>query len=430
MFLRPLLLGLCLLSPTAAGLARAADAGREDSAPAGLIGLLVSKGIVTQAEAESLQAEWKRASRAAPVAEVVPRGRSTERLAVGLRMQAQAVVLGAEVGGTPVRPPPVQHAFLRRVYLTLQAQLSPNWTALMTYDFASGGYDDAIVQWKARPDLTFDFGLRKVSTAYEERASSGDLHALERSGVTRYFVEPNNGRRLGAASYRLGAFVDGRRTLGGATTLVYGLALTNPERSENFSVAAGSGDAATNRPASWANLGLTGTWSRAKGRWSAGVTGGLLPDQGGRGATGPGSGADLSLYSVYADIVCGRVSLLGEYLAARVERGRAAGGDAAPAGFFLQPGLLLTPNWEAVLRFERLDTDGRGVTLPDVVRSAPATPMMNSFLGWYLGTSWYLRGNDLKYQLGLVYGKTEDTTGGGPAVARTRGVRSQLQVQF
>jgi hypothetical protein len=377
-----------------------------------------------------LQAEWQREQRAAPAAAVVPRGRSTERLAVGLRMQAQAVALGSEQAGAPTRPADAQHMFLRRVYLTVQAQLGADWMALMTYDFASGGYDDAIVQWRARPDLTFDFGLRKVSTAYEERASSGDLRGLERSGVTRYFVEPNNGRRLGAASYRLGVFADARRALGGDVALVYGAAVTNPERSENFTIAAAAGDGGTNRPAAWGHLGLTGAWRRGPGRWAAGITGGWLPDQGGRLAGSGAAGQDLGLFTAYADFTAGRVSFLGEYLTARVAQGRVAGGAAEPAGFFLQPALRFAAAWEAVLRFEHLDTDGRGVTLPDVVRSAPATSLMNSFTGWYLGTNWYLRGNDLKYQLGLVYGKTEDAVGGGAAAARTRGVRSQLQVQF
>jgi hypothetical protein len=41
-----------------------------------------------------------------------------------------------------------------------------------------------------------------------------------------------------------------------------------------------------------------------------------------------------------------------------------------------------------------------------------------------------LRGNDLKLQLGAVYGKTRDTVTGAAAEAETIGVRSQMQVQF
>src|SRR5204863_8285760 len=129
------------------------------------------------------------------------------------------------------------HAFLRRMYLTLKAGVGGNWGAKFTYDFAGGSYDYAIIQWKPTADLSFDFGLRKVNVGYEERSSSGNLKSIERSGVTRYFVESNNGRRLGAASYRIGAFLDGKRTLSNNLGLVYSAAITNPERNESFAAA-------------------------------------------------------------------------------------------------------------------------------------------------------------------------------------------------
>ncbi|MDO8541300.1 MAG: porin [Opitutaceae bacterium] len=65
-----------------------------------------------------------------------------------------------------------------------------------------------------------------------------------------------------------------------------------------------------------------------------------------------------------------------------------------------------------------------------MVRSAPGGGVMNKFTEWYAGANWYLKGNDLKYQLGLVYGETHDTVVGTLAEARAFGVRSQLQLQF
>ena len=55
---------------------------------------------------------------------------------------------------------------------------------------------------------------------------------------------------------------------------------------------------------------------------------------------------------------------------------------------------------------------------------------MNKFDEWYIGANWYLRGNDLKFQLGAISGKTKDTVTGAPAEAKTVGVRSQMQLQF
>ena len=73
----------------------------------------------------------------------------------------------------------------------------------------------------------------------------GNLKSIERSGVTRYFVEANNGRRLGAASYRIGAFLDGKKEINKELNLVYSAAVTDPERSETFADASAAGTAAT-----------------------------------------------------------------------------------------------------------------------------------------------------------------------------------------
>jgi hypothetical protein len=39
-------------------------------------------------------------------------------------------------------------------------------------------------------------GIVKVNVVNEERGSSGNLKSIERSGVTRFFVETNNGRAM------------------------------------------------------------------------------------------------------------------------------------------------------------------------------------------------------------------------------------------
>lgn len=387
-----------------------------------LIQALIRKGILTAEEARDITAEVKRTSATTSAADIQPLGKHTAHLAVGMRMQVQYAHLdtdnreAADLAAT-------DHVFLRRMYLTLKAGLGPQWGAVMTYDFASAGFDDAIIEWMPSKELTFDFGLRKVNVAYEEQASSGNIRGLERSGVTRYFVEPNNGRRLGAASYRVGAFVDGEKG-----PLVWGAAVTTPERNEDFDLASSAGDRTVNRPAWWANAGLTGKTNA--GTWLIGAGAGHLPDQGGFGRENLGRGSDLSIYSLHTDITAGRFSFMGELLAARVEHGTVSGRTAQPRGFFLQPAFLVTPAIEAVVRYAHLDTDGRGVTLSDFIRSAPSGGTMNEATEWYAGANWYLKGNDLKYQLGLVRGETRDSVSGAPAEAKAVGVRSQLQMQF
>ena len=393
-----------------------------------LIDALIRKGILTNQEGEDIRADLARESNTVP-AHAMALGKTTDRLSVGMRMQTQYAGLDTDVRGVAFGPPVTNRIFLRRMYLTLKAGVGADWGATFTYDFASGGYDDAIIEWKPTTDLSFNFGLRKVNVVYEERATSGNIKAIERSAVTRYFVESNNGRRLGAASYRIGAFLDGKHELSPAHTFVYSAAVTTPERNESFTGASAAGDNTTNRPAFWGNAGITGKFA-SNGTWIAGVGAGYLPDQGGFGTANLGKGFDLKIYSFYTDITAGRFGFMGEYLMADVQQGASATRGARPAGYYLQPSFLLTEKIEAVVRYAALDTDHRGVNLSDALRSAPGGGVMNKLTEWYGGMNLYLRGNDLKYQLGFVYGKTRDTVTGAPAEAKTIGVRSQMQLQF
>jgi len=399
----------------------------QDSGP--LLDALVRKGILTNQEAEDLRADLIRDQNTIP-AKAVGGGKATDRLSVGMRIQAQYASLDTDIkNSTAPGPVATDHAFLRRMYITFKAGVGGNWGATMTYDLAGGSYDDAIIEWKPTPDLAFNFGLRKVNLAAEERGSSGDIRAIERSSVTRFFVESNNGRRLGAASYRIGAFLDGKKELSQTNGIVYSAAVTTPERGESFTAASATGDNTTNRPALWANLGITGKLAN-NGTWIAGVGTGYLPDQGGFGTTNFGKGFDLSIYSVYTNVTAGRFGFIAEYLTAKVERGFNATTDAKPKGFYLQPSLLVTDNVELVVRYAALNSDHRGVTLSDVIRSSPSGGTMNKSEEWYFGGNYYLRGNDLKLQLGLVSGKTKETITGAAAEAKVIGLRSQMQLQF
>ena len=410
----------------AGALALAATLTAQDSGA--LIDALIRKGILSNQEAEEIRADLVRESNTTP-AHAFGGGKATDRLSIGMRLQSQYANIGTEIKGNPVNPVPTDQAFLRRMYLTLKAGVGGNWGATFTYDFASGYYDDAIIEWKPTPDLAFNFGLRKVNVGYEERASSGNLKSIERSGVTRYFVEGNNGRRLGAASYRIGAFLDGKKELNSTINFVYSAAITDPERSDLAADASAAGDATTNHVAFWGNAGFAGKLAN-NGTWIAGVGAGFMPDRGGFGTTNFGRGFDLTLYSAYFDMQAGRFGLTAEYLTSDVEKGVSLTRDAKPKGFFVQPSLLLTETIEAVVRYQRLDSDGRGLQLGDVFRSAPSGGTMNKYDEWYAGLNWYLRGNDLKWQLGVQSGKTKETVTGAPAEAKALGARTQVQMQF
>ena len=70
------------------------------------------------------------------------------------------------------------------------------------------------------------------------------------------------------------------------------------------------------------------------------------------------------------------------------------------------------------------------MNLSDGIRSAPSGGTMNKMSEWYFGFNYYFRGNDVKWQLGYLYGESKDTITGATAKAKTEGIRSQLQVNF
>jgi len=393
-----------------------------------LIEALIRKGILTNQEAEDIRADLVVENNTVP-SKTIAGGKSTDRLSVGMRMQLQYASLDTDLPIGKIQPSYTDQTFTRRMYFTLKAGVGGNWGATMTYDFSGGSYDDAIIEYKPTSDLSFNFGLRKVNNAYEERATSGNLRSIERSGVTRYFVENNNGRRLGAASYRIGAFVDGKKELNNRFNFIYGAAITNPQRDETFSGASSSGTYTNNSKALWSNVGTIYKLPE-NGSILIGLSGAYLPDQGGPSNTNLGKGNHLRLYSVHADATYKKFTFMVEYLTANIDKGASITRNATPKGWFVQPTFYLAEDIEVVVRYQTLDTDYRGLNLGDVVRSAPTGGTMNKFDEYYLGGNLYVRGNDLKFQLGILSGRTYETLQGQSDSAKVFGARSQLQIQF
>jgi hypothetical protein len=414
---------LTLLGGVALGTASMAVA--QDSGA--LLDALVRKGVLNDQEAEEIRADLQRDFSTSNTF-VTPAAKSVKALAIKGRIQAQVANLSTDIDGGVADPVSTQHFFLRRVYLGVKAQLAGDFSANLNYDFAGSTFDEAFIQWSGNEWFVTDVGLRKAPIGLEEwGTSSGKLKAIERSPVTRYFVEGNNGRRLGAGSYRQGVYV-GRET---KTGFNYTLAVTNPERDESSAGAAGTGGATNNTFAYWANVGYSGKFG-AENTYRVGASYGLLPDQGGTSNTALGTGEDINVYAIYADTTFGAFSLIGEFWGAKVDQGAvAANTDANPTGFYIQPSFKFTPELEGVIRYSYVDSDGRGVSLSDGVRPAPSGGTMDKMSELYLGGNWYIKGDDVKLQAGYIYAKSEDTVAGasGPK-ATASGVRAQMQVQF
>jgi hypothetical protein len=392
----------------------------QDSGP--LIDLLVKKGMINSQEAEDLRAELLKDS-SAGIVSTISGGKSTVGLSLTGRLQIQYAGLGATIDGNPVNPVSTEHFFLRRIYLGVKTNLGNGWSGNLNYDFAGSTFDMAFIQWRQSDALAVDIGFRKVPFGLEEwYTSSGSLKAIERSPATRFFVESNNGRRLGAGSYRTGVFVGGKLDSG----LFYNVAATNPERDESAAGVTSSGTNANNNLSYWGNLGYAGKAGEDFLYTFSGSVG-YLPDQGG---TKLGAGDNLTVYNAFADFAKGDFDLQLEYFGSDNQHGVSAVKNSKSSAYSIQPAYKFSEKIEGVVRYTKVDSDGRGIQTSDGIRSAPSGGTMDKLDEWYAGFSYFFRGNDVKWQLGYIYGTTKDTVTGGTAGAKTQGVRSQMQVNF
>lgn len=383
-----------------------------------LLDTLVTKGVLTREEASALVRETQKPTGPALV---LPAVKSASKLVVGGRVQAQFVSLSADESDA-AEPADTLHFLLRRVYLTARAEFGPAWDAGFVYDLVNTSFDLAAVRWKG-DDLSLQAGYRVVNSSREQSTASGALKAIERSAATRYFVEDATGANLGAGGYRVGLFAEGT-----PASLFWGAAITNPEPASNLAVAKASGTAANNSVALWLNGGFER--KSDSGRLLVGAGLGYLPDQGGAPVGGAGTGDDIATGNVFFDLTSGRFALLAEFLAARDEGSSVSGGDALCLGGYLQPSWTFTPALEAVFRIGYLDTDKRGVALKNTLPGAGSATAVDRIFDTYLGGTWYLRGNDLKLQAGLIYARGEENPAGGDRRVETYGARSQLQMNF
>lgn len=391
-----------------------------------LIDALIKKGILTAEEAKQISADLSKQNNNADVS--TSRGSNLSRLIVSGRVQYQFASLDTDISGTSNDPANVNHAFLRRVRVGFRANLAEGWATFINYDFASNNFDAAYVEKIFNPKLTLQAGFKKAPIGYEEYfVSSGALKAIERSTVNRYFVESNNGRRLGAGKYRQGVWLLGKE--GGWT---WELAVTNPEATGvSPTDTTGTGNASNNGFAYWGNLGYGGSFDNKNGSYKVGASYGFLPDQGGKTL---GTGNDLAVWSIYADVNHGPMSFVGEYFGSDNERGASATEDAKSNGYWLMASYR-TGDFEPVVRYSFTDSDGRGIQLGDGIRSAASGGTHDTLSEWFIGANWYLLGtaarHDVKLQAGYLFGESKDVPlTGASAKANVEGFRSMLQVNF
>ena len=404
--------------------------------------LLVSKGVITRAEADKIGKES---------VQVTPKEKTTKSIKISALLQTQYQNISVEQFNSTVStyPKSVNDFILRRVYLGFDADIGSGWSAKIVADFAAGNttsnatlknyLNEAIISKKV--DYSYlkgraDLGYRKVNFGYEENTSSAKLLSVEHSLATLYFTGSKNTRRIGLGARHTGAFWNGE--VQQVKGLEYGFAVANSYNDNPSKIPTG----ATSNLSYWGNVAYTAKIEElsVKTGFNFGYT------------NGANVGADSSSYissiyglNPYIAANMGALTIWSDFLYAGMSNGKGAGYAQAssPRGFNagveykFDIGELgqLGPTF----RYAWLDTNGRGVNVSDGIRdSSASTVVYDAAQSLYIGINWYISGEAVKFQIGYEWAQFSGSptcgTGAGTnntdTVADANAIRAQMQVMF
>jgi hypothetical protein len=380
--------------------------------------LLVQKGIITQADEDSV-------AKSAAIVPVNARVATTQKIQLQGLIQFDYNDLTAhDYSGLP-QPVSTNQMYFRRVMLGMKADLGNNWAGEIMMDFAAtqiadqpksglspqafpttastvGGQQgiqyisqnmfDKIAITKTIPGVgTAEAGYDKTNFVQEELISTAALPAIERSIATRYFDEyygSQTAYRLAFAQRRTGLFWSG--TVPAVDGFYYSAALTNGIQSQiNFTnvgglngIGAWTGAGYKNKIGGVGfdfglNLGYSGDGNSQNNIKSttAGFTGVNIQTN----SRNPTYG-----WNPYLKLSYGNFNLLTEFFQARFTNGRSTipftstaltaegvNSAAVPFGINVIPTYDVTPDLQAVFRFSYLNTDGRGTDQNGPMWNAP-----------------------------------------------------------
>jgi hypothetical protein len=220
--------------------------------------LLVKKGLITAEERAKTLDEAAKARAASGLNKIFAKEDNAKRLTFAGRVQTQWESIGyseTTASGT-TNFNDVNNVLMRRAYLGFKADIGEGVSAELVYNFADNS--DAVATSTSSGGITtttsptvragafdkvifthdsslgkFDLGYQKVQWGLEENTSSSKLYTVERSLVTRYWAEAENGRRLGFGARHVGLHYSNKLALDAAGTLEYGAALVNAKQGYN-----------------------------------------------------------------------------------------------------------------------------------------------------------------------------------------------------
>lgn len=386
-----------------------------------MLDAFVAKGLLTPQEASVLAKES---------AEVVRSVESTKSLKLSARFQLQYEWIDAE-SYNPFRDYACSQGFIvRRFFIQADADLGGAWDARVSVDMARSRMNsiltDTYVSKKIDAlDGRIFLGYMKPGFSVEDMFSSFGLNAIERSAATMYWTGAANNRRLGVGNRYMGVRWNG--DIGGG--LSYMLAITNAYQLSPTELDELSYQYTDNHFAYWASVHYKTSgddWSFKTGVYTAYSSDANYN----MGATGSASILSLNPYFVAE---CGGLRLWGDFLASGVADGKKVGGNYTQANPY---GLNFSVEYRfaagefgeiaPTFRYSWVNTDGRGLRIVDAQRqSKNIGKLYNSVQEFYVGLNWYLRGDNLKFQLGYDY---LQYSGGG--FADSSSIRVQMQMKL
>jgi phosphate-selective porin len=382
-----------------------------------LVDLLVSKGHLTQAEADTLdEQKAKQAdtpSGQAPTVFVSPKSKKVTSLKFSGRIQTQH----DNYDGVGSDESDREHFYFRRIFLGAHAKLGDHWGGDVVMDFADekAFLDGASAWYQASDALRIDAGQLKVPFGIEETTSSAKAKAIERSAVNRQFAEA-----IKFNARHTGIFAKGKLGNG----LSYGFAYANAGQNNN-SKASGlkSGDYGYEREA-------RGWWGRLRydgSNDSLGYYGGI--EYGSMPMGGAYEGGDFNAYNLFGNLHFGDINLDAEYMNGEAEVSGAA--DQEHAGYMIQASYDLEGTWELVYRFSTVNAADDTVNAKEIIRrAADNQSKVDAMDQHYIGVNYLFQGHDTKLMLGYEINELEDTAGDGGTDVDANGMRARLQILF
>lgn len=402
--------------------------------------LLVKKGVITQAEADQV------AKQSSLV--IQPKMKTTKKLALSGYMQTQFdyTQVDSDIPGV-TSPKPNQEFLIRRAVVRADADLGNGISGIFAMDFAAGTstnsqtnsptrnlFDTVTIAKKFTDVGTIEAGYRKTNFAQEFVDSSSAVPTIELSAATQYFTSTltsTNSANVALGGRHTGLYWQGETPVKG---LIYRAGFTNGQQSvNNFTN--------VNNSNLFSYWGSTAYTSKVKDvDYTVGLN--MVYSQNTNNTYNATNSSPNGVFGLNPYVVAkwNKLAATTEFLWSNVQEGQnnlgqsANASNAQPFGVNFTPTYRFTEEFEGVMRFAYLNTDGRGTNTNVIYDSASlgSGALFDSVYSVYAGVNWYIIGDSLKVMLGYEYLKYEGgiTSTGVTGTADENTLRVRVQLMF